>query len=193
MKKKLLIVFIVIALIALGTGVGLFIKQKSDEHKRREELKASIVNDYETFKVKIENFSEQRQVISELLNGIKYSTDLNGKYKEITEDYKKYEQILTEIETASTDLKVNCLENEFTEVEIKNKVDAFIILYEQAYNYYIRDVDAFNQKIKDYNDWVKNTQVTSQYKALAEYEPAHTEFVDLNGDGKFVGKEDNNS
>ena len=102
-------------------------------------------------------------------------------------EYTKYEDTLKEIDESSKSLKVNCLENKFEEKEINNKVDAFIINYEQAVNYFIKDVEVFNKEIEKYNQWVEDVQVTNKYSKLAEYKSSYTEYVDINSDGVFNG------
>ena len=83
--------------------------------------------------------------------------------------------------------KEYCFKQEYNETEITNKVSAFTINYEQAVNYYIQDVEQFNEKIRSYNDWVQNTQVTDTYKTLEEFKSSYTEYVDINGDGIYNG------
>ena len=99
---------------------------------------------------------------------------------------EKYENSVKEIDESSKDLKVNCFKQEYNETEITNKVSAFTINYEQAINYYIQDVEKFNEKVRSYNEWIQNTQLTSG-KVLEEYQSSYKDYVDVNGDGIYNG------
>lgn len=187
MKKVVSIIFLIAGIISLGIGIGIMYKNESDKQKALEALKTSIVNDYEDFKVKVEVFSEERTNIYQSLNKITYLTDIKVNYASLTEEYKKYEETLKEIDKVSKDLKVNCFEQEFKEVTINNKISAFVINYEQAVNYFIQDVNNFNEKVKLYNDWLKQTYPTAQVVELEEYVSSYTKYVDVNNDGVFEG------
>lgn len=186
MKKVVSIIFLIAGIISLGIGIGIMYKNESDKQKALEALKTSIVNDYEDFKVKVEVFSEERTNIYQSLNKITYLTDIKVNYASLIEEYKKYEETLKEIDKVSKDLKVNCFEQEFKEVTINNKISAFVINYEQAVNYFIQDVNNFNEKVKLYNDWLKQTNQTTGVE-LEEYVSSYTKYVDVNNDGVFEG------
>ena len=187
MKRIISIVFIVLGCVSLTTGVVFRIIEQNNQNKALASLKASIVEDYETFKVKIESFSTERTSVYEGLNKITYLTELPNNYENLVNEYTKYENTVKDIEESSKDLKENCFKQEYNETEITNKVSAFTINYEQAVNYYIQDVEKFNEKIRSYNDWVQNTQVTNTYKTLEEFKSSYIEYVDINGDGIYNG------
>ena len=187
MKRIISIIFIVLGCASLTTGVVFRIIEQNNQNKALASLKASIVEDYEIFKVKIETFSTERTTVYEGLNQITYLTELPKNYDNLVNEYTKYENTVKDIEESSKDLKENCFKQEYNETEITNKVSAFTINYEQAVNYYIQDVEKFNEKIRSYNDWVQNTQVTNTYKTLEEFKSSYTEYVDVNGDGIYNG------
>lgn len=187
MKRIISIIFIVLGCASLTTGVVFRIIEQNNQNKALASLKASIVEDYETFKVKIETFSTERTSVYEGLNQITYLTELPKNYENLVNEYTKYENTVKDIEESSKDLKENCFKQEYNETEITNKVSAFTINYEQAVNYYIQDVEKFNEKIRSYNDWVQNTQVTNTYKTLEEFKSSYTKYVDINGDGIYNG------
>lgn len=187
MKRIISIIFIILGCGSLTTGVVLRIIDQNKQNKALTSLKASIIEDYEVFKVKIESFSTERTTVYEGLNKITYLTELPANYESLVSEYTKYENFVKEIDESSKDLKVNCFKQEYNETEITNKVSAFTINYEQAINYYIQDVETFNEKVRSYNDWVQNTQVTNVYKPLEEFKSSYTEYVDVNGDGIYNG------
>ena len=192
MKKKILIGILIIVVLAAIGGVTMVIIKKNEETKKYEALKQEIIEKYDTFKKNVEAFLENRTAVYEQINSVSYFTELSSKYNDIIDAYKKYEESLKVIEDNSTTLKEDCLNHTFksTDTDVNNKVEAFIINYEQAFNYFINDVKNINDEIDQYNDWVKNVQVTTKYKTIAKYESTYTEYVDLNDDGVFKGAEE---
>ena len=187
MKKIISIFFLVIGVSSLIAGISLIWINKSEENKKLAVLKASIVSDYDNFKKQIEDFSNERIEIYDSLHKISYLTDLSSNYETIIAQYKEYEEILKKIEENNKGLKSNCLENSFKENEITSKVNAFIINYEQAVNYFIKDVATFNEEVDRYNEWVENTQVMGDYKKIEGYESSYKDYIDINGDGIYNG------
>ena len=187
MKRKISLVIAIVGLVSLIAGGSLLFKSLTASRDEYESLKTSIVNDYEDFKVKIESFSEERTNVYEGLNKITYLTDVVANYDLLVAEYDKYGETLKSIEEASKDLKVNCYKKDFVETEITNKVSAFTINYEQAINYYIQDVEKFNEKVRAYNTWVNTNNLQATHKIYDEYESLYKDYVDVNGDGIFNG------
>ena len=86
MKRKISLVIAIVGLISFIAGGSLLFKSLTASRDEYESLKASIVTDYENFKVKIESFSEERTNIYEGLNKITYLTDVEG--------FKKYANLI---------------------------------------------------------------------------------------------------
>lgn len=185
--KKISIICLLMGVLSLASGLSLILVKENNKQKQINALKTSIINDYEDFKIKVEAFSSERTTIYDNLNKIYYLTDLQNNYEALINEYTKYELTLKEIDQVSSDLKVNCFEREFAEVNINNKISAFVINYEQAVNYFIQDVNNFNEKVRKYNEWVKNVQVSGTYVELKEYSSSYTEYVDINNDNVYEG------
>ena len=186
MKKVLSIMFLAGGFAVIASGLGIMYKNEANRQNALEALKTSIVNDYEDFKVKVEVFSEERTNIYENLNKITYLTDIESNYESLISEYAKYEETLKDIDKVSEGLKVNCFEEEFKEITINNKISAFVINYEQAVNYFIQDVSNFNEKVKLYNDYVKQNPDKGLVE-LEEYQSSYTEYADVNSDKVFEG------
>ena len=107
MKRIISIIFIILGCGSLTTGVVLRIIDQNKQNKALTSLKASIIEDYEVFKVKIESFSTERTTVYEGLNKITYLTELPANYESLVSEYTKYENFVKEIDESSKDLKVN--------------------------------------------------------------------------------------
>ena len=73
-----------------------------------------------------------------------------------------------------------------------DKCDAYFINLEKTINYYVGDLDFFNLKIDDFNEWIKTENesilVTKKYVPLEKHEAKkYTKIVDLNNDGTYLG------
>ena len=90
MKRKISLVIAIVGLISFIAGGSLLFKSLTASRDEYEALKASIVTDYESFKVKIESFSEERTNIYEGLNKITYLTDVVTNYDLLVAEYNKY-------------------------------------------------------------------------------------------------------
>lgn len=182
MKKKIIIVFLILGfvLIVLGTTslVLVNINRKNNEKKKIEE---TILNDHETFKEKTDKFNKIRE---------KYYNDVvNDLYPELVEEnYEKwitvldeYTSIVDEVETSSNNLKSLCVNKYYSNKDISNKCEAFVIAYETVINYYVKDINAFNDDLEKY----RNT-VEEEKEGIDNYKLKYN-YSDINDDGDFKG------
>ena len=189
MKNKKVIILIVGGLILTIVGSILLVSNGfKSEQKKLKQTMDTIVNDYTTFKTKVEEFSKLReQIYSDVMNSQYYSEIFNN-YSANVEKLTKYEELVTEIDNVSKNLKKNCTERKYSDQDVTNKCNAFIINYEQSINYFINDITRFNEKIEEYNKWRTTENTDKKYTELGKYNTKYTEYVDINGDKKESGK-----
>lgn len=175
--KILLVVGII--LILSGLVVGIYYKKKIN-FQEKEKKEAGIIENYDLFKTKIESFNKEREkYYTEVVNDL-YVENVEDSYENWVEILDNYTIIIDDVENASTTLKKECIEYVTNNQDIKNKCKAFIIAYETAMNYYVKDIELFNNTISNYND--KNEK-----KTLDEYKGKY-EYTDIDYDGNFYGK-----
>jgi len=191
MKRVLFGICTLIGMGLIATGITIIYKDNNNKRIALEQLKENIINNYEVFKSKVEVFSENRSNISQQLNDIKYLSELKTNYASLIQGFQNYEKSLRDIDEASADLKVDCLENTFKDTNINNKVSAFIINYEQVVNYFIKDVNDFNTEIQKYNAWVSSQTTPNEKDKLEEYKSTYVDYVDIDGDGVYSGVKNN--
>ncbi len=191
MKRVLFGIITLLGIGLIATGITIIYKDNNNKRIALEQLKENIISNYEIFKSKVEVFSENRGNISQQLNDIKYLSELKTNYTSLIQSFQEYEQSLRDIDEASVELKVDCLENTFKDTNINNKVSAFIINYEQVVNYFIKDVNDFNAEIQKYNAWVSAQTVPNEKDKLQEYKSTYIDYVDIDGDGVYNGVKNN--
>ena len=83
-------------------------------------------------------------------------------YNKVIENIGKYETIIKEAEDISTYLKEKC-NITYSVAEANEKCDLYYKNLEKSINVFVGDLEFFNSKIKEYNEWtvVENKSVIS--------------------------------
>ena len=179
-NKKLAIIFTVIGflLILSGSLLTVFNIIKDDE-KKKNENRDIIISNHEKFKERIDDFNLARSSV--------YENVLSGMFVESIEDYDKwisnldsYTETIDNVVNNSDKLKNSCINLFYSSLDVKYKCDSFVIAYETAVNYYTKDIIEFNNNIKKINEELETP--------VDEYELKY-EFIDINDDGKYYGKD----
>ncbi len=180
MKKNTLIIIIsiIVGLAVIGTSVMVYLKIDKD-NKKKKEVEKNIVSKYDSFREKVEDFNSQRKIYSIQVEADMFEETLSN-YEKWIEELEKYTKTLENIEKESDYLKENCIGTFYSNQDVKNKCEAFIIAYETAFNYYVKDILSFNTTLE-----VINTEAKEEYK---KYDSDY-KYVDINKDGKFFGKD----
>ena len=170
---------------------------KENREKKIEEEK--IVTDeigdaYKTFFEMENKLTESRDVLMKKFSSyITFYADMPKGYADIKEMIASYETIVTEIEDASSFLAKKCVDK-YSVHEANDKCIAYYRNLEMTINTYIGDLEFFNSKIKEFNEWTaeENKSVLMnaiKYDTLEKFESTkYTEYVDLNKDGTYLGQ-----
>lgn len=173
------------------------IYKENKQQKRDEEqiIIDEIINVYETFRHKTEAFSKKRDSINgDISEYTSYYTGMPENYESMLEELKEYETLVKEVEDAASYLKSNCLNESYSSTDANNKCNAYIINYERTVNSFIGDINFFNSKIDEYNEWaIKENEELNEnekYKPLEKFTSSYyKEYIDINNDGTYLGKE----
>lgn len=156
------------------------------------ELAEEIDKVYDSFYEKEKELSSHRDdLYTEIKEFSVYYTNMPDGYSNVFADVEKYEELLNEIDTESNFLKEKCTKR-YSVLEANDKCDAYFINLEKSINIFLGDVEYFNLKIKDYNEWTEteNSSIlsTKKYEKLDEYVAKnYKEPVDLNDDETYLG------
>lgn len=184
MKKKTKVILIASIVIILLLIIGLFIGSMQKDKKKTKEAMDIIIKDSEKFEKSIEVFNEKRDsVYTEIFVETYYDT-IKEKHEQWNNILKDYEKTIDELEKNSKNLKKYCHGMYYSKPEVNQKCNDFASLYEEVNNTFIRDIEAYNKVIKEYNEYIKenNGSPINTYHTKKKY-------IDYNNDKTYSGKE----
>jgi hypothetical protein len=184
--KRVIIILLSIIFIALGVGGTMLTLNAEKERVDYANFKETINNDYEAFRISVEEFSNERTKVYETLQKIEYLEDIPKLYEETINAYKAYESKLDKVFETGDKLKEKLLEKKFKNKDLANKKEAYITNYEQTYNYFVSDVEKLNQQLDLYNAMV-DADTTNSFKKLDLFSSKYKELIDVNEDGIYSG------
>lgn len=188
MKKSLKVIGIVFIIIAILFGCAWVWASglKEDQRKTKEIIKV-ILEKYENFNNRVEEFSQLRNKYYELKEDL-YLETLSENAEEWNKFMDDYSNAISEVEKASKELKENC-DIKYGDVNANSKCTAFKANYEAAHNYYISDINLYNELIDDYNKWLKEENVKGKEINKGKY-PVYKKYIDFDKDKEYFGKEE---
>lgn len=178
------------------TFVNTYKESKKDKIEEETIIADEIGNVYNTFYRKESELSKYRDdLIDNIFDYVTYYSQMPDDYEKMISDIKKYEELVKESEDISSYLKAKCT-SKYSIKDANEKCNAYYINLEKTINVFVSDVEFFNSKIKEYNEWIENENesvlVTVEYKKLDEYKSNnYLDYVDLNGDGTYLGMNNN--
>ena len=154
-----------------------FAKDVSDTKENSE----AIQTQYQDFKVLIEEFNSERELV--------YTNIINELFEdhilEYYDTWKKtlldYEKIIQKVAGYKDSLEKRCVGILYNDSGLQSKCDSMLISYETAVNYYVKDVDKFNSFIMSYNEGISELDQKEVF-------PLNYNYIDFNDDGKYLGK-----
>ena len=188
MKKSLKVIGIVFAVVAvLFVLACIWASGLKEDQKNTKKTMKLILDNYENFNNRVEEFSDFRNKFYEMKEDI-YLDTLSEKADEFNKMIEEYADSIKEVEKASKNLKGNC-KIKYGDVNTNSKCTTFKANYEAAHNYYISDIKSYNEMIDDYNKKTKDETNQSTEVKKGEY-PVYKKYIDFDNDGEYFGKEE---
>lgn len=186
MKKVANICLVLSTILLISGGVSSFILGLQAD--RRETLNRMVeVNDiFEIFSANTTAFENLRdELYNEYLGDLYYDTmfENDGIVKS---KLSNYESLVDELKSNADILKKLCDDVYYPDGNVNNKCFNYKSIYEQVVNYFISDIDVYNNNVKSYNEYQSSNNLSlfiKEYKTKKKY-------IDYNNDGVFDGKED---
>lgn len=140
-----------------------------------------------------ENFSANTSVFEEYRDNLYNSTLGNLTYdtmyrqdKDIKNSLSNYENLVDELKKNTGYLDRLCEDVYYPNSEVNNKCYNYKSIYEQVVNYFVSDINVYNNSVDKYNSYQAGLNINSK---LAKYTTKKT-YIDYNKDKKFDGKEE---
>lgn len=182
-KITLIIISILILLLLIFFGAQ-HIYQKSENVKRKHNQKIELINSsYAQFSNLVNDFNLKREELSTYIDTEMYYENFDNIKDNLYNFYLDYDKIVGSINTLSLSLSKSC-NIDFVNNDIEKKCSSYQDAYEMIVNIYINDIKMYNEQVKKYNEW-KKTESAKEFKS--EYV---SDYVDLNKDGVYTGKDD---
>lgn len=173
--------------------VSIPIRENKKESIKEDKIIADeIGNVYETFFEKEKTLSTYRNSLTKDISSyVEFYTDMPSGYQKMIDVIAKYEREVEEVNDVSSYLGDKCNKN-YSVLEANEKCSAYYINMEKTINLFIGDVEFFNSKIDEFNEWAskenESLSDSEKYKKLEKYvSKEFTSYVDLNSDGTFLG------
>mgnify|MGYP004531853895 FL=1 len=184
MNKKIPTIFLIVGILLVIIGISLTVlKVTNNDSKNKKEKENKILEEYEKFRNKVDNFNSSRDDYYNKVAKNLYPESVENNYENWISTLDVYTKATDEVEEGSSYLKDNCVNTYYSNNDVKNKCDAFVIAYETAINYYTKDVYAFNDNLNLY----RRNNINSNSNII-DYELKYN-YVDIDSDGKFWGKD----
>lgn len=184
MNKKIPTIFLIVGILLVIIGISLTVfKVTNNDSKNKKEKENKILEEYEKFRNKVDNFNSSRDDYYNKVAKNLYPESVENNYENWISTLDVYTKATDEVEEGSSYLKDNCVNTYYSNNDVKNKCDAFVIAYETAINYYAKDVYAFNDNLNLYRRNNINSNIN-----IIDYELKY-DYVDIDSDGKFWGKD----
>lgn len=145
-----------------------------------------VSNEFEDFSTNTSLFENERDVLyNELLTNLFFDTmQQNDNVAKVK--LSNYENMVDEITKQVRQLDKLCNDVYYPDSSVNNKCNNYQLIYEQIVNYFLSDINMYNENIKKFNEYQKSI---NSAVSLKEYS-TNKKFIDYNKDKQFDGKED---
>ncbi len=151
MKKRIMMMFLGLALVIIVLGLIFVIISKNNNYKN---LNVSKFNgEYRTLKNNVDDFNDKRKTIYESVFEEIVIFDLKNNYSKFIENFVDYEELVIKLKENSSYLNQICFSSQVYLDEIINKCNTYKLIYKKSNNIFLDDLNNFNEKLViKYND-----------------------------------------
>ena len=185
-SKRLVLTMMTLSFILIiSGGVSSFVlglkKDKEEIYNR-----ISDVNfEFETFSTNTSVFESFRdELYNVVLSNVYYDT-MYDEDKTVKNKLSNYENLVDELTKNTKKLESLCDDVYYPDSKVNTKCNNYKSIYEQVVNYFVSDINVYNENVKKYNDYQKSNNSdlrVDKYKTKKKY-------IDYNNDKEYDGKE----
>ncbi len=188
-KKIKILVLIGITCVIWGF-ITMFISSVKKDQKEMNSRMDTIVKSYNNFSKKMEEFNTMRdQLHTEFLDKVYYDT-LETQDAEFKNKLKSYEELVSKISLSTkNNLRKYCTDDiYYSSSDVNSKCAAYKQGYEEMVNYFVDDINSYNNNLQQYNAWLDSENKQDSIH-LENYE-TKKKYIDYNKDGQYSGREE---
>lgn len=186
MKKIAMIMMTLSFILLISGGVSSFVlglkKDKEEIYNRISEVN----NEFEVFSTNTSMFEGFRdELYNAVLSNVYYDT-MYDEDKAVKNKLSNYENLVDELTRNTKRLNKLCDDVYYPDSKVNTKCNNYKSIYEQVVNYFVSDINVYNENVVKYNEYQKNNNSdlrVDKYKTDKKY-------IDYNKDKEFDGKEE---
>lgn len=186
MKKIAMIMMTLSFILLISGGVSSFVlglkKDKEEIYNRISEVN----NEFEVFSTNTSVFEGFRdELYNVVLSNVYYDT-MYDEDKTVKNKLSNYENLVDELTRNTKRLNKLCDDVYYPDSKVNTKCNNYKSIYEQVVNYFVSDINVYNENVVKYNEYQKNNNSdlrVDKYKTDKKY-------IDYNKDKEFDGKEE---
>lgn len=182
MKKYGKYIFIVgIILVLLGVAIFI-ISDQNEKNMRDKENSEKIVAGFNQFSAAATVFSDKREEVYDTMFQDVILEDYAAQKESYDTLFDEYSKSLQDMDEAGKDLKELCPNHTYKDDDIVSKCSSYMTAYETSVNYFVKDMNLYNDQIKLYNETA--TEPIELYQNTQ-----YSDYIDFNGDGTYLGRD----
>ena len=184
-KKIALTIMTLSFVLIISGGVSSFVlglkKDKEEIYNRISEVN----NEFETFSTNTSVFESFRDDLYTIVLSNVYYDTMYDEDKMVKNKLSNYENLVDELTKNTKKLDKLCNDVYYPDSKVNTKCNNYKSIYEQVVNYFISDINVYNENVKKYNEYQRNNNSdlrVDKYKTDKVY-------IDYNNDNQYDGKE----
>ena len=169
----------------ISGGVSSFIlglqKDKEEIYSRISEVN----NEFEVFSTNTSVFEKFRDDLYNIVLSNVYYDTMYDEDKNVKNKLSNYENLVDELTKNTKRLNNLCDDVYYPDGKVNTKCNNYKLIYEQVVNYFVSDINVYNDNVRKYNEYQKNNNSDlriDKYKTNKVY-------IDYNKDNEYDGKE----
>ena len=182
MKRHALLVA-VFGVLLVGSGfISSFVQSFAKDINDTKENMEIIEDKYNTFKDLLQSFNGDREIVfNDVFNNM-FIENLESNYDGWVIKLQDYEMTVNKIFAYKEFLIDYCSNIIYNDSDVQSKCDSMLISYETANNYFVKDINKWNEFVNSYN-----TQLEDELYKRNLFD-LNRDFIDFNDDGEYLGK-----
>lgn len=185
-NRRVAFILMAISFVLIGSGCvsSFVISLQADREKMQSRI--VLVNDeFEEFSTVTSLFELERdELYTNILSNLYYDTLLQDDVV-IKNRLSNYENMVDELSKRANKLDKLCNDVYYPDTNVNNRCNNYKSIYEQVVNYFVTDINLYNQNIAKYNEYQKGLGGSS---VLNTYD-TNKKYIDYNNYKEFDGKE----
>lgn len=178
-KRPIYILLSLSFLMIFGGAFSYYIDGLKKDHEMVSKRAVDVNNTYEELSTNVSLFEDEREKLyGTSLNEI-YFDDFYKTNREITEKLSNFEAMVNEIEKKVDYMNTLC-DSYYMDSSVNTKCSNYKLIYEQVNNYFVGDIENYNNNVKSYN--LVSVNRVNVYQTKRKY-------IDYNNDKNIDGKE----